>query len=130
MANEAILIIETEKPIPMTCADGTGIEKGAVCKLTSPMTAILSDGDNDYTAGIAQSEKIANTGVNSVSIYRGGVFRMHVNGAVTAGQSVGTSSSTGGANQVAASTTKPCGIALQDGTDEDILVEINFGAQA
>ena len=126
MANEAILIVETEKPINMTCADGTGIEKGAVCKLTSPMTAILSDGDSDYLAGIAQSEKIANTGVASVSIYRGGVFRVLLSGSVTAGQSIATH----GNNEVIQSTTNPCGIALESGTDENILVELNFGAQS
>jgi hypothetical protein len=34
MTQECTLVFETEKPIPMTCADGTGIEKGAILKLT------------------------------------------------------------------------------------------------
>ena len=39
MALETTLVIETGKPIFMTCADGTGIAKGAVLMLSDPMTA-------------------------------------------------------------------------------------------
>lgn len=58
MAHEAILKFETELPIPFTVANGTGIEKGAVLKLTDPMTAIITSGDEDQIAGIAAEEKI------------------------------------------------------------------------
>jgi len=91
MANETTLIFETEVPIPMTCADGTGIEKGAILKLTDPMTCALSDGVNDIVAGIAAEEKIANDGKEKVSVYRRGIFKIKASGAITAGDSVGTS---------------------------------------
>ena len=71
MTNETVCKIETHIPINFTSA--TAIEKGAILKMTSPMTAALADGDNDIIAGIAQSE-VSSTDT-SVSVYRGGVFR-------------------------------------------------------
>lgn len=128
MANEWILRIETHPAIPFTCADGTGIAKGAVCKLTSPMTASLSDGDNDIFACVVQSEKIASDGFTTVSGYRGGIFECTVNGTCSKGDPLVTDSSTGGANKVALAATNEenvIAIALQDGTDEQrILVEL------
>lgn len=101
MTNEATLKIETHKPISFQCADGTGIEKGAILKMTDNMTASLSDGDTDIVAGIAQSEKIANTGGSSVSVYRGGIFRGVAGTAgVTVGHAIITDSSTSGENQL------------------------------
>ena len=50
MANEATLIVETELPINFTVANATGIEKGALLKITDPMTAALSDGAADRIA--------------------------------------------------------------------------------
>ena len=58
MALECTLIIETAPPIPFTVADGTGIEKGAVLKLTDPMTAATTTGDTDACAGIAAAAKL------------------------------------------------------------------------
>ena len=57
MTNEAVCHIETHIPINYTSA--TAIEKGAILKNTSPMTAALADGDNDIVAGIAQSEALS-----------------------------------------------------------------------
>ncbi len=76
MANEAVLMIETGPPIPFTVADGTGIEKGTILKMTDPMTAVLADGDNDVFAGIAAEEKIANDGKTTLAVYRQGIFRV------------------------------------------------------
>lgn len=100
MANEAVLIYEVEPPIPFTCADGTGIEKGAVLKITDPMTASLSDGDADLIAGIAAEEKIANDGKTKIAVYRRGIFKMLAGGAITVGLAVNSYSSTGAANEV------------------------------
>ena len=75
MANEATLMIETDLPIPFTCADGTGIEKGAVLMMTDLMTASTATGDNDLVAGIAAEEKIANDGKTSIKVYMGGIFK-------------------------------------------------------
>jgi len=88
MANEAVLIHETGLPIPFTCADGTGIEKGAILKLTDPMTVIINSGANDVCAGIAAEEKIANDGKTKIGVYREGIFRVLAGGAVTVGDKV------------------------------------------
>lgn len=134
MANEAVLVVETHKPINMICADGTGIEKGAVLKLSDPMTVTLSDGDEDYVGGILQREKVANDEQTSCSVYRGGIFRVYVSGSVTAGQALATSSSTTGANHFVVATAtavggKTAGIALEDhtGTAGQILMELKPG---
>lgn len=102
MANEATLVIETAPPIPFTCADGTGIEKGAILKLTDPMTASLADGDGDIIAGIAAAEKIANDGNTTIPVYREGIFRVLAGASgITAGVALDTHASTGAANEVA-----------------------------
>lgn len=117
MANEAILVVETELPINMTCADGTGIEKGTICKLTSPLTASASSSANDIVAGITQSEKIANDGNTSIATYRGGVFRVYCSGSISAGDPVTTGAT---ANYVVKASTNDenvLGIMLEDGTE-------------
>lgn len=74
MADECVLIKETEPASSWNCSTSTAIEKGAVCKATDNMTAILSDGDTDICAGITQSE-VLSTNSGKVAIYRGGIFR-------------------------------------------------------
>ena len=135
MTNEAVLKRETSIPISFTVADGTGIEQGAILKLSNANTAALSDGDQDYIAGIAAQEKIANDGKTSLAVYTGGDFMCSVNGTVTAGQALATSSSTTGSNILVAATataigTKTFGIALEDhsGATSQILVRLQPGA--
>jgi len=89
MANEAVLVFETERPIPMTCADGAGIEKGAALKIADPMTVSVSSGDNEAFGGIAAEEKIASDGKVKIGVYFGGVFKMLVGAAgITVGKPV------------------------------------------
>lgn len=76
MANEAVLMIETEIPIAFKVSDGTGIEKGSFLKLTESMTAIIHSGSNDKIAGIAAEEKIANDGKVTIPVYMGGIFKV------------------------------------------------------
>ena len=83
MANEATLVYETELPIPFTVADGAGIEKGAVCKMSDPMTAAVSSADNDVFAGIACEEKIVSDGKTKLGLYRRGIFKMIIAAANT-----------------------------------------------
>ena len=71
MANEHVLMTQKTLPISMTCADGTGIEKGAVLKMSDPNTAAASTAAQDYVAGIAYTEKIANNGMTSISVLTG-----------------------------------------------------------
>lgn len=97
MADEAVLLVETDVPVNFTSS--TAIEKGAVCKMTSAMTAATSDGDTDVCAGIAQSEVTTND--ESVAIYQGGIFRCVAGVAgVTVGSAVITDSSTSSANRL------------------------------
>ena len=121
MANEAVCRIETDLPINFTCSTTATIEKGAICKLTSPMTAVLADGDADNVAGIVQSEKLAaETSQNSVAIYRGGIFAVKCCGSISAGAPVTTNASTGGSNTVitaAADAEHILGIMLEDATE-------------
>ena len=130
MASEATLIFETELPIPFTVADGTGIEKGAILKMTDPMTAALADGDGDIIAGIAAEEKIANDGKTKLGVYRRGIFKVLAGAAnVTVGIAIDTHASTGATNEVAPS---PAGAGHQLGTSletaadtETFLMELN-----
>ena len=93
MSDEAVLKVETHIPINFTCSTTATIEKGAICKMTTPMTAVLSDSHNDVIAGIAQSEKLAaDTTQNSVAIYRGGVFRVTCSGSGSKGAPMVTDS--------------------------------------
>lgn len=101
MASEAVLVLETHPPVSMTCATGTTIEKGAILKMTTPLTAVLADGDGDIIAGIAAEEHIANTGT-VIRVYRRGWFRVLAGAAnVTVGITLDTHASTGATNEVA-----------------------------
>lgn len=130
MTNEAILRQEFSLPINFTCADATGIEKGAILKLSDPMTAALSDGEEDYIAGICATEKIANDGTTSVAVYIDGLFSMKLSGSVTAGQAVAkaVNSNVIKAADATCVGAKTLGIALETGVEGDnILVKLNPG---
>lgn len=90
MANEATLVKEFDLPIDFTVADGAGIEKGTVCKMTDPMTAAACSADNDVFAGIAAREKIASDGKTKLALYRRGIFKMVIEAgnSTTVGQDV------------------------------------------
>ena len=129
MANETTLVFETELPIPMTCADGTGIEKGAILKMTDLMTVALADGNGDIVAGIAAEEKIADDGKVKIGVYRGGIFKGFAGtGGVTVGLAIDTDASTSNSNELAnapATTGNYIGIAFETATDgETFLFEL------
>ena len=118
MADEAVLKIETHIPINFTCSTDVTIEKGAIVKMTNPMTAILADADNSIVAGIVQSEKLAaETAQNSVAVFRGGVFRVTLSGTVTAGDSVKISGVTNRVAKAIINNENIIGVMLEDGTD-------------
>lgn len=100
MASECVLIYELEPPIPFTCTNGTGIEKGAILKLTDPMTASLADGDDDFIAGIAAEEKVASDGRTKIAVYRRGIFKGLAGGAITIGAPIGSFASSGATNEL------------------------------
>ena len=135
MANEAVLIYETEIPIPFTVANATGIEKGTLLKMTDPMTAITIAAAKDVVAGIAAEEKIASDGKTKLAVYRKGIFKVLLSGSCTVGDPlfvsgtlnnfvIGNGSGTG-----TLSGSKIIGYALETGaTNETILMELNIHA--
>jgi hypothetical protein len=130
MANEAVLIMETGPPISFTCADGAGIEKGTLLKLSDPMTVAASSADNDIFAGVAANEKIANDGNTKIAVFRQGLFKMTCDGT---GITVGLDAVVKGANLVGVYTTLDdekgykVGQALETGgASETILVWVNI----
>jgi|TARA_Y100000034_G_scaffold132736_1_gene196438 hypothetical protein len=129
MALETTLVYETSPPIPFTCADGTGIEKGAVLLLSDPMTAATTTGDTDACAGIAAEEKIANDGRTQLPVYREGIFKGFAGLAgVTVGMGIITDTATGAANELVDADVNSehiVGIALETATDgESFLFEL------
>lgn len=122
MANECTLLVETQQPINFTSA--TAMEKGTVCKLTSPMTAAASDGDTDAVAGILKTETRSTD--TSAAVYRGGIFRGVAGVAgVTAGQAIITDSSTSAPNRLVNADVNSehiVGIALQTATSGNSFV--------
>lgn len=88
MANEAIPRYGPYEYADFTVADGTGIEKGTLLKLTDPRTAIASSAAGDVMAGIAAREKIASDGRTRLAVCRRGDFDLIASGAVLAGHPV------------------------------------------
>jgi len=78
MADEAVLVFELEPPIPFTCANGAGIEKGTLLKLTDPFTVAATSADGDTFIGIAAEEKIASDGKVKIGVYLRGIFKIVV----------------------------------------------------
>ena len=77
MANSlAVLIVETELPIMMTCSESTGIAKGQCLQLSDPLTVAATSGANAVYGGIAAEEKIASDGKTKIAVYRGGIFKV------------------------------------------------------
>ena len=131
MALEWTILTELEPAVGFTVADGTGIEKGTLLKLTDNMNAIITDGTANKVAGIAAEEKVASDGKTELGVYLRGIFKCTAGGTITVGD--GIISETGGTNEVladAASSDNAAvfGIALQDATDGQTLkVLLNVG---
>lgn len=101
MANETTLVYELEPPVPFTCANGTGIEKGALLTISDPMTVATTTGDTDAIIGIAAEEKIANDGRTKIGVYMRGIFKATAGVAgVTSGMAVISDTSTSAVNRV------------------------------
>ena len=128
MANEATLIIQTTPQIAMTCADGTGIEKGALLKIADPFTVSLADGADDLVGGIAGSEKIASNGITKINVHRGGIFKVLISGSVAIGDGLGSDLADNHLKQAdvtVISGSRIWGTALETGTNgQSILFEL------
>jgi hypothetical protein len=135
MAFEAVLVYKLSLPVPFTCADGTGIEKGALLKIADPATVSVTAGDTDPIIGIAAEEKIANDGKTKIGVYLNGIFKGFAGAAgVTAGMAIISDTSTGAANELVVADINSehiVGRALETATDtESFLFQLNpFAAQ-
>ena len=131
MANETQLMLETEIPIAFKCEDGTGIEKGAILKLTESMTAGTTTGQGDFVAGIAAEEKIANDGKVTIPVYMGGIFKGTAGAAITIGLALMTDAT---ANKLETSTgvtgASQLGYALEapSGDNQTFIFRLSIGA--
>jgi hypothetical protein len=130
MAHEAILMFETDLPIGFTISNTTGIEKGTVLKLTDPMTAIVTSGDEDPIAGIAAEEKIANDGKTKLGVYRRGIFKAYVSAQVTIGQALAIGATPNELKPADATSVncKCVAIALEVASADNDLIAIAFNA--
>ena len=137
MANEAVLVIETELPINFTCSNTTGIEKGSLLKLSDPMTVAIVATDNDIVGGIAAEEKIASDGKTKIAVYRGGFFKVRASGSITVGDplsiegdTINTLKSTAAQTGANFSGSKVWGISMETCTEsETFLFELRPSCQ-
>lgn len=130
MALECELIYETQLPVQFTCADGTGIEKGSLLKLSDPATVALTTGDTDAIIGIAAEEKVANDGKTKIAVYMAGIFKGYAGAAgATAGMAIISDTGTGAANELVVADVNSehiVGMALETATDgETFLFQLN-----
>lgn len=132
MANEAIKFYDESSGDgsvvqDYTVADGVGISKGALLKITDGRTAVLSDGAGDVLAGIAKRDKVASDGRTKLSVYKKGYFQMTASGAVTVGDTV---QSAGDSNKIetnaSATGAKALGYAEETNTDGPVLVRVDL----
>lgn len=130
MANEAVMLTEDQPAYTFVVANATAFEKGALCTLTSPLTATAASADG-FFAGVVKTEKIANVGT-SVSLYRSGLAKMTSSAAIAVGAGV---TMTGSGNKVKTSTvsdtsSKVIGIAMSttSADNDTLIVDIRPGA--
>lgn len=125
MANEATLVYEFELPIQMTVADGAGIEKGTLLKMSDPMTAAASTTLNDVVAGIAAQEKINGDGRTKLAVYRNGIFKVLGSGNITAGMAVVFTTASNTVEAATINHENILGIALETSTaGQTLLIEL------
>lgn len=92
-----IELINGGEPITFNCADGTGIPKGTLLKLTSGRIVAAASADGDIWAGVAAAEKVANDGATTIAVYTKGIFEMTTSAAAI---STGDQLSINGANEI------------------------------
>ncbi len=132
MTLEATLVVRTANPIDFTVADGTGIAKGALLKITDPLTAIIASGGADMLAGIAAREKVAGDGRTRLAVFTEGIFRMNAGGTIAIGATVMAEGTT--PNEVITATTAAVGRAVLGtaleaaAAGQTFLVQLNVGA--
>ena len=133
MAAEAVIIAllgNGGDPISFTVADGAGIAKGTLMKISGDNTAAACSADGDLMVGIAAAEKVASDGQTQLAVYTNGIFDLTVDGTNTA--TLGYPVKCDGANLVsdadeagAHGSSEVIGYAMEaGGTDEVIAVRV------
>ncbi len=90
MANEAILMWETEIAIPVNVADENALPKGSALILADGFIGSISTGVDETFLGFTKIEKIANDGNVKIAVFFGGIWKVVVgtNGATKGHQAV------------------------------------------
>ena len=136
MALEWTIDTELEPAVFFTVADGTGIEKGSLLKLTDPMTVIINSGDIDQIIGVAAEEKVSGDGKTTLGVYMRGIFICTAGASITVGDLLMNNASAGAVNEVipataAAVNTKVFAVALETASDTNtlfVLLNVGIGA--
>lgn len=97
MANEAVCLETPTKFARYTIADGTGIAKGTILKISADPNTAEASAAADIFAGIAIEEKVANDGITEISAALDGVWDIKDAGA---GITLGGICSLNGANLI------------------------------
>jgi len=97
MANEAVCLETPTKFARYTIADGTGIAKGTILKISADPNTAAASAAADIFAGIAIEEKVANDGITEISAALDGVWDIKDAGA---GITLGGICSLNGANLI------------------------------
>ena len=101
MADEHDLIVETHIPINFNKSTSEAVEQGAALRMTDNMTATVPTGDGDIPAGVVHTEVTVAEASDSVSIFRGGIFRATAGVAgVTFGEGIQLDASASPANRL------------------------------
>lgn len=101
MANEAVIVeLLGNKGNPIRFACATAMEKGTLCKMTSPRTIAAHAADNDPFAGVLAAETIV--GDSYGTVYTCGLFDLTTAAAVTAGEKVSLGNAANKVSKVAA----------------------------
>ena len=130
MADELILMVETELPVMFKCDDTNALAKGALLELTESMTVVIVSGTTKMIAGVAAAEKIANDGVTMIPVYMGGIFKAVAGAAVAIGAPLMSDATV---NQVETQTTSTgaagLGYALEapSGINQTFLMRLQIG---
>ena len=116
-------------PVRFTVADGTGIAKGELMKITDPRTIAVTSADNDPFMGISAAEKVASDGSTTLAVYTHGIFDINGSGAIAIGERVSVSGDNEVAKVEAADLLfSDVGIALEASTGVDEIIAILIGS--
>lgn len=133
MAREAVIVELTNStgfPRTYTCANATGISKGALLKLTDPRTASAYNGATIQAAvpvaGICARDKEASDGETQLTAWTDGIFESPASGAIALGAAIvflnnNYIAEASGGITLAASGAVIAGYSLEAGADAEVI---------